>query len=254
MTRAERLRELPADQLREHEAETAARLFRARMANGAGGLNDTSQLPKLRKEFARCKTIEWQRLQQEFGVPSRRGGQVVLAKQDDRRIAVLTARQLLELPSAPAHLNLASLDEVEPARLFRSHIWSTVLTLDATRLNAGDEFLEGLAASKELRRLWWLDLAGNRRISQTGVELLSQAVKAGRLAQLSWLNLVGTGCAATPYVDGMSWRIAGDARKLAKHYGYQRWMLLGSRNVEDAGREVLAPASRQLPPDRFMRA
>ena len=68
----------------------------------------------------------------------------------------------------------------------------------------------------------------------------------GRLKKLDWLDLTGTSFDASPYVDGHYWRINEHAKQLATEYGYQRWMMLGSRIPDLANVELLTSEQREV--------
>jgi hypothetical protein len=236
------------------------------MENCTGQLVDTSQLAKLRRERARVLTVERER----EGPPCRRLTRRERKRESEKRTAAarvglmapsealpqaltVPASAFLRAKRVPAHVDLVDID-VPLRRLFASELWVGVRTLDASQLRAGDDFARELARCRSLKNLWWLDLAGNLDITRNGVEAIAHAVADARLPHLKWLNLLGTRCDATPYIDGSYWRMTRKAEELAREFGAQAWMMLGTRRPELSGREPLRPTARRLPPDRFMRA
>ncbi len=169
---------------------------------------------------------------------------------NSRKSIALTASEFLQQTEAAEHINLIKID-VPVAVLFASPLWSIVKSLDASRLQEDNDFVEALAASENLKQLSWLNLAANPEISYRGVRSISKAVAEKRLPNLEWLDLLGTLCDATPYIDGWSWRMTRDARSLSAEFGAQIWMTLGSHKPEDSSIELLSPVERDLPPDRF---
>jgi len=112
-------------------------------------------------------------------------------------------------------------------------------TLDLSRLDINDAEVEALICRLPMRNLRWLNLSFNRHVTEIAVSAIAAAVSNGGLAILSWLNLEGTQFNATPYVDGMTWRMSERARQLTKDFGLQRWMMMGSRMQEEEAIEIL---------------
>ena len=128
---------------------------------------------------------------------------------------------------------------------------SDVISLELSRLHIDDNHIIQLAVSPYVQNLRWLDVCWNEGITRIGVNDICKAVNEGRLRKLNWLDLNGTSCNATPYVDGSYWRMAPAARELASEFGPQKWMMLGSRKMEEEGIEILSRVERDIPPSRF---
>ena len=85
------------------------------------------------------------------------------------------------------------------------------------------------------------------------MEAICKGVQANRLPNLAWLELLGTQCDVTPYLDGYHWRMTETARGLAKHYSVQEWMTLGKMGAEGEHYELLSQKQRNnIPPNRFL--
>ena len=141
--------------------------------------------------------------------------------------------------------------DVAAEQFARSPAARYLFSLDIARLQLNDEFVMRFVDAGNYRNLRWLDLSGNPRISYVAVEAIAIAVQQGKMPLLEWLDLLGTDCDATPYVDGCYWRMTDAARQLATLYGYQPWMMLGSRIPEMANKELLTFDQRRTPPNRF---
>ena len=132
-----------------------------------------------------------------------------------------------------------------------SPLWPTLRSLGLARLLVDDELLLDLFEGLRAPELRWLDLSGNPGLTERTVEAIACAVDEGRLPKLAWVGLLGTACDASPYIDGGYWRISAPARRLAGRFGYQDWMMLGSRKPEREARERLSGENAQVPPNRF---
>jgi hypothetical protein len=129
-----------------------------------------------------------------------------------------------------------------------------LMSLNLSRLDLTDEAVDCFISNACLTNLRWLDLSGNRNVTKTGVISICKSVSDGLLPKLEWLNLIGTGFDATPYIDGHYWRISNYARQLIDDFGYQYWMMLGSRQPEMENSEVLTTSERRFPPGTFRSA
>lgn len=147
-------------------------------------------------------------------------------------------------------VNITALD-ISIEELAKSKVLNIIKSLNLSRLNLSDDMVKIFFSNAILKNLRWLDLSGNRDVTEEGVRSICSSVKNGSLPQLDWLNLIGTSFDATPYVDGHYWRISNNARKLAADYGFQRWMMLGSRNPDLENDEVLTNSERRFPPGTF---
>jgi hypothetical protein len=231
--------------------------------NTIHALDDTAALRRVRRDLARAHTVLHERREPtSVGSQTRQERKRACNEQYGRgkpmtytspEAKELAASEFVAAKRAPAHVNLTAAD-VSFEVLFTAQSWSTVKTLDASRLHVDDSFLIALGNSRRLDQLWWLDLSGNPDVTRRGVQSIAKGVAERRIPKLAWLNLLGTQCDATPYLDGSYWRMARSATELAKEFGAQKWMMLGSRQPQLAGREPLAPAARHVPPDRFMLA
>lgn len=168
----------------------------------------------------------------------------------DQGVRAMRAAECLANIDAIRHLDISVMD-VGPEALAQSRTFHQVWSLDLARLDLEDEFIVKLFKSGIFRNLRWLDLSGNARISLSAIEAISAAVFAGRLPRLVWIDLLGTDCDASPYIDGRHWRMSQVAIGLARSYGSQPWMMLGSRVPELANKELLTEHQRQIPPDRL---
>lgn len=81
-----------------------------------------------------------------------------------------------------------------------------------------------------------------------GIRAICESVKKGLIedSNFDWLNLIGTGYDATPYIDGHYWRMSYLAKELVSEFGYQRWMMMGSRKPEDEHNQVLTVKEREF--------
>ena len=61
------IRELTTEELRDRIAELEEELFRSRLQNATGQLENPVQLKYLRRDLARCKTIQRERAAQNQG-------------------------------------------------------------------------------------------------------------------------------------------------------------------------------------------
>ena len=118
--------------------------------------------------------------------------------------------------------------------------------LDLSRLTLTDENIHDIFSVANFLNLRGLDLSGNRGVSERGVRVICNAIRKGQLKQLDWLDLTGTSFDVSPYIDGHYWRINEQAKKLADEFGYQRWMMLGSRIPELANVELLTSEQREI--------
>lgn len=168
----------------------------------------------------------------------------------DSELRSMSASEFSELRGVVHHLDLQKLDLNARAFAMLPGI-RHLRSLDMSRLQLDDAAVIELVSSGRVSALRWLDLSGNQRISAAAVESIAKSVHSGRMPALQWLDLLGTQCDATPYIDGRCWRITATARQLAAKYGFQPWMMLGSRIVEFANSELLTTAQQRLPPSRF---
>lgn len=168
-----------------------------------------------------------------------------------RRVVELSSSRFVGLGSGfPTDVRITEID-CSVRELAGARAWQSVLTADLKRLDLDDAALGELAETLDAPELRWLELSGNRHVTQGGVEAIARAVGTGKLPELAWLGLIGTQCQASPYVDGTRWRIAPEARMLAETYGYQRWMMLGSRRPECEAVEELPEDQLRVVPSRF---
>lgn len=165
-------------------------------------------------------------------------------------VAVISAKEFVEARTHAEHLNISSMN-ISPRTLGAAPGLGKLKSLDLSRLGLDDRAVGEILSEAYFRSLKWLDLSGNSRISYGGIAGIADVVLSRRFPVLKWLDLIGTDCDATPYVDGYTWRISDVARGLAERFGFQPWMMLGSRIPEMEGRELLSDAERQIPPDRF---
>jgi hypothetical protein len=148
------------------------------------------------------------------------------------------------------HVNLTALD-CSVHHIVASKTARYLRSLDLSRLELQDHVVRSLVESAQFQNLRWLDLSGNPDITFAAVDAIAAAVHSRALPHLCWLDLLGTDCDATPYVDGYYWRITEPACHLADRYGYQQWMMLGSKIPKMANSELLTEVQRRTPPDRF---
>jgi hypothetical protein len=155
----------------------------------------------------------------------------------------MTANQFVSSAERVLYLNVSHLD-IPLLKLTVSSQLASVRCLDLSRLRLEDKrFIEFLEAGR-LTNLRRLDLSGNPGITSSSVSAICGAVAAGRLPNLNCLELNGTECDASPYIDGHYWRISEAARQLASEFGFQRWMMLGSRIPELSNSELLTLEQR----------
>jgi large subunit ribosomal protein L29 len=64
---AKEIRELSLDEIRQKERETAEEIFRLRMRKSTGQLENPMRLRVLRRDLARLKTIQHERVTRETG-------------------------------------------------------------------------------------------------------------------------------------------------------------------------------------------
>lgn len=167
-----------------------------------------------------------------------------------KNIEIKSVAQFASCAGSVLHLTVSEVD-APIINLSKSAHISQLQSLDISRLQLDNDSVVSLVQSTHFRNLRWLDLSGNSNISFSSVRVIAEAVSNGRFPCLQWIDLLGTDCDATPYVDGRYWRISDLARSLANEFGYQPWMMLGSRIPELENRELLTSIQRQVPPDRF---
>lgn len=146
------------------------------------------------------------------------------------------------------HLYVSNLD-IPAAKLFNSKALDGTQSLSLVGADITDEDIKLLVDSHAVNSLRWLDLSSNEKVTEFGVRLIAEKVQSGVVRHLEWLELFGTACDATPYIDGRRWRISGQARTLSKTFGVQRWMMLGCKVPAAEGQEILRKADLTLPPD-----
>ena len=151
------------------------------------------------------------------------------------------------------HLNLTSIDTPIGDIASAPNV-PYLRSLDLSRLNLSDDFIHDFFSSAQLLKLHSIDLSGNHGVTETGVRCICEAINAGRLSKLDWLDLTGTDFDASPYIDGHYWRINNHARHLAEVFGFQRWMMLGSRIPELENVELLTSEQREIAYGRLMLA
>jgi large subunit ribosomal protein L29 len=66
--RAKELRDLTPDELRQKEGEMAEELFRLRLRRSTGQLENSMTVRKLRRDLARIKTIQHEKVRHATGV------------------------------------------------------------------------------------------------------------------------------------------------------------------------------------------
>ena len=165
----------------------------------------------------------------------------------------VSAAELADCPDQLTDINITRMD-APITELAKAKILYGLKSLNMSRLDLTDDMVSVFFESACLKNLRWLDLSGNRCVSELGVRSICKSVKNGSLTQLDWLNLTGTSFDATPYVDGHYWRISNNAKKLAQEYGFQRWMMLGSQIPELENHEVLTTSETSFPPGMFRSA
>jgi hypothetical protein len=173
----------------------------------------------------------------------------------DRIAVVLTSLKASEFIASELpveDVNITSLD-VSSADFADAKNIPYVKALDLSRLGLTDEHIGEIFSRAKFESLVWLNLAGNRGITETGVRAICESVRSGLSGKLDWLCLLGTECDASPYVDGHYWRMSSHAKKLASEFGDQRWMMLGSRISSDECFELLTTEQRECELGRFTR-
>lgn len=168
----------------------------------------------------------------------------------DQQELTMTSSEFVASTATVHHLNITSMD-VGPVELAMARSTGQLRSLDISRLDLDDEFVIRLVKFGYFKSLRWIDLSGNSRISFSAIEAIAEAVSKGHLPLLKWVDLLGTDCDASPYVDGRYWRMTDVAMLLARTYGFQAWMMLGSRVPELANIELLSASQRLIPPSRF---
>lgn len=157
------------------------------------------------------------------------------------------------------HLDITAWDVAYPGdvasiRLASYNGLEYVETLDISRLGLTSNDVKLLFCSPFIENLRWLSLAGNVNVGEEAIQWICWNIEKGVL-NLDWLDLRGTACDATPYLDGefgevAVWRMPLIARNLAKDFGYQKWMTLG-RPSELENEEYIPTSSFPVP--RFQR-
>jgi len=171
-----------------------------------------------------------------------------VATQNNHRF--LTLSEFLEKDERIPHVSIVEIDV--PFDKLVSHVKSNwIISLRLCGLNLTRDNISKLCFSGMLSSLKWLDISGNNRISCASVEDIARAVNQGYLDNLEWLDLSATECNATPYVDAPNWRMTDEAVRLAEKFGFQRWMMLGSRVPELENLEILSDSELELPPSRY---
>jgi hypothetical protein len=170
------------------------------------------------------------------------------------RIAValtsLKASEFIESELPVSDVNITRLD-VSYQDFTDSRNIPHVKALDLSRLLLTDKDICEIFSQARFESLVWLNLAGNQGITETGVRAICESVRSGLSGNLDWLNLVGTECDASPYVDRHYWRMSPHAKELASEFGDQRWMMLGSRISADEMLEVLTNEQAEVAGGRF---
>ncbi len=149
------------------------------------------------------------------------------------------------------HLNLTSVDTGIDYIANAPNV-PFLQSLDLSRLNLSDDYIREFFSSAQLSKLRSIDLSGNQGVTEAGVRCICEAINDGRLGKLDWLDLTGTDFDASPYIDGHYWRINDNARPLAGEFGFQRWMMLGSRIPELENIELLTSKQREIASRRLM--
>lgn len=151
----------------------------------------------------------------------------------------LTMAEVIKTKEPIEWLNITALDASVDD--FVQCDFSELKYLNISRLNLSDEFVSKLFSSVSFKNLRWLDLCGNRYVSINGIRAICESIKKGLIDDLKfdYLSLIGTGYDATPYIDGHYWRMSSLAKELVSEFGYQRWMMLGSRKPEDEHNQIL---------------
>ena len=176
--------------------------------------------------------------------------------QDDRvkvKPTNISAAEFAEGSVRDVDINITAMD-IPVTKLAQCKALYRLKSLNMSRLDLTDQMIVAFFSLAHLNDLRWLDLSGNRHVTEVGVRSICESVKIGLLPRLDWLNLIGTSFDATPYIDGHYWRISNNARKLAEKFGYQRWMMLGSRNPDLENYEVLSTHEISFPPGMFRSA
>lgn len=155
------------------------------------------------------------------------------------------ASEYLQSTERAYHLNITAIDV--PIEDFLASTQSPFIrSLNLSRLGLTDAMIQKMVMSGRLKNLRFLDLSGNLEITLLGVESICASVHERQMPWLEQLDLLGTDCDASPYTDGHYWRISETAKKLSKRYGFQAWMMLGSKIPELENRELLTRAERDF--------
>lgn len=181
---------------------------------------------------------------------SEKEGQSSAAVRVSNRVERLSASEFIRSSVENGHVDIWEFD-VDPSLFGECENLRNVRSLRLSKLRLNDSDLDRIFEPQNFSQLSWLDLSGNPGISYAGVHDLAQRIAKMEIPKLGWLELLGTGCDATPYVDGAVWRMTTHARRIQAKFGDQRWMMLGTKNIDDENREILSVADRQLPPNRF---
>lgn len=168
----------------------------------------------------------------------------------EQRVQAMGASALARATPLVRHVNISEFD-IAAAQMAALPVVQLLRSLDLSRLQLDHATVATLVRCGRFQNLRWLDLSGNLEITFATVEAIAASVQSGAFPCLEWLDLLGTDCDATPYIDGYHWRMAEPARQLAETYGYQPWMMLGSKIPRMANQELLTEPQRRIPPDRF---
>jgi hypothetical protein len=157
----------------------------------------------------------------------------------------LTAAEFIQSESIPDDVKISTFNALFSDFATSKNI-QHIKSLDLRCLGLTDQHISQIFSTAKFESLVWLDLSCNPDITEVGVRAICESIKNGSLGRLDWLNLLGTECDATPYIDGHYWRISGYAKKLAEEFGYQQWMMLGSRDPALEHDEVLTTQQREF--------
>lgn len=152
----------------------------------------------------------------------------------------MRASEFLDYPEPVKHLSINCWD-VDTVSFGLDKKLTEAVSLDISRLGVDDFDVVGLVYSPYLTNLRWLSLAGNV-IGEIAVRTLCYAGK--HLGwDLQWLDLRGTDCDATPYLDGGDdmttlWRMPLITHLLLKEYGWQKWMTLGHPPSDECNKYI----------------
>jgi hypothetical protein len=158
---------------------------------------------------------------------------------------ILTAAEFIESESIPDDVKISTFNASFSDFATSKNI-QHIKSLNLSWLSLTDQHISQIFSTAKFESLVWLDLSLNPEITEVAVRAICESVKNGSLGSLDWLGLFDTECDATPYIDGHYWRISGHAKKLAEEFGYQRWMMLGSRNPALELDEVLTRQEREF--------